>query len=95
MAEDQIQAMWRNQNEKLLRLLEEEEVREAEREQAIKAVQYEMMERQRLEREFDKERQDARERIVQMAQQHERQLLVRMTDLGLIGQQGNSHMVHA
>jgi len=95
MAEDQIQAMWRGQNEKLLRLLEEEEVREAEREQAIKAVQYEMMERQRLEREFDKERQDARERIVVMAQAHERQLLVRMTDLGLIGKEGNSHMVHA
>ena len=51
MAEDQVQAMWRGQNERLLRLLEEEEVREAEREQSIKAVQYEMMERQRLERE--------------------------------------------
>jgi len=98
MAEDQVQAMWRGQNERLLRLLEEEEVREAEREQAIKAVQYEMMERQRLEREFDKERQDARERIVTMTQQHERQLLMRMSELGLIGQDGTgsgAHMVFA
>jgi len=96
MAEDQVQAMWRGQNERLLRLLEEEEVREAEREQSIKAVQYEMMERQRLEREFDKERQDARERIVKMTQEHERQLLMRMSELGLIGQEGTGqHMVFA
>jgi len=95
MAEDQVQAMWRGQNERLLRLLEEEEVREAEREQSIKAVQYEMMERQRLEREYDKERQEARERIVKMAQEHERQLLSRMSDLGLIGKDGTAHMVFA
>jgi len=97
MAEDQVQAMWRGQNERLLRLLEEEEVREAEREQSIKAVQYEMMERQRLEREFDKERQAARERIVRMTQEHEKQLLMRMNDLGLIGgnQAAGQHMVFA
>merc|ERR1711988_1652993 len=81
MAEDQIQAMWRGQNERLLRLLEEEEVREAERDAAIKAVQYEMMERQRLERQFDKERQDARDRIVTMTKEHERVLLARMNEL--------------
>lgn len=89
MAEDQVQAMWRGQNEKLLRLLEEEEIREAERDQAIKAVQYEMMERQRLERQFDTERQEARERIMNMTQTHERLLLARMTELGLIGNDGS------
>jgi len=91
MAEDQVQAMWRGQNERLLRLLEEEEVREAEREQSLKAVQFEMMERRRLEQQFDKERQDARERIVTMTQEHERALLGRMSELGLIGKDGTGH----
>ena len=45
---------------------------------------------------FDKERQDARERIVKMTQEHERQLLMRMSELGLIGQEGTGqHMVFA
>jgi len=88
MAEDQVQAMWRGQNEKLLRLLEEEEIKEAEREQSLKAVQFEMMERRRLEQQFDKEREGARKKIVTMTQEHERQLLGRMSELGLIGTDG-------
>jgi len=96
MAEDQVQAMWRNQNERLLRLLEEEEVREAEREQQLKTVQFEMMERRRLEQQYDKERQAARERIVNMTQTHETQLLGRMSELGLIGKDGTGqNMVNA
>jgi len=88
LAEDQIQAMWRGQNERLLRCLEEEEVREAEREAQLRAVEYELTERQRLEKQFEGERATARERIVKMTQHHERTLLNQMQTLGLIGKDG-------
>merc|ERR1712070_140832 len=88
LAEDQIQAMWRGQNEKLLRVLEEEEVREAQREVQLRAVEYELTERQRLEKQFETERANARERIVKMTQHHERTLLNQMQSLGLIGKDG-------
>ena len=70
-------------NQQLLRILEEEQMREAERERTVQGIKDET-ERNRIEKIFGIERAKASERIVNASMEQERDLKQEMQRLGLI-----------
>lgn len=75
--------MKEKQNQELLRILEEEQAIEAEREKQLQEISDET-ERKRLEKIFGIERGKASERIVSTSNEHERAIYQEMRNLGLL-----------
>lgn len=82
-AAESLAALRRAQNDELVRVMKEEEERDAGRSASLQVVQ-DPTERKRLEKIFATESQDASARIVQLTAQHEAQLAERMEQLGML-----------
>lgn len=78
----QVEALRLRQNEQLLRVLEEEQHSEQQREQMIAQVQA-VTERRRLEKIFGIERAKASERIMLLTEEHEVALASKLRELGM------------